>query len=579
MSAARKLQNGSVIVVVASVILLISSLLAGVTLVQQNQNINEEAASCYDRCRKEKGKGRKYCNNECGTEYNFAGVDTKVYEPAEPKQQTATVATEEDLAREKSECLTDGNVWRNNTCSTQTQTQNPDLNDLTQDEIDFITDTKEKLKDDEITPISPTDNNIQNIPEKLKDDEITPAITTTNTTKKKIGENCTTNTDCDSNNCQSVPGAKLCVEKGVNTEQIAQSYKQAQDPKKTNLYLGETCSVNYQCLSDYCNNGICAKKPTELLEAERQKQLELFTTGSESGSGEKTTETAKKPTILDNLSKYFNSENQPELPENFNPQLSAISLTGGQSATLPIEPCSNKVGIEYTECVNQTLAGTKAGNTSGLVAYSGAAGITSSGVMTGLFYAGTTYQTIRAGDVCSIEPDSKQCKEELAYTALSYVNLATVKNLLGLTPKAATYLNTGVNAVNVGADLYVANQVCGDGEYASDLGCKIAIGATFLDLGGSVLDANALIPKPKRPAQINNLPIPPNPGEAISIKSVLQNPPLSTAQIDPTPVELLSQKITRSANENLDSFLLSPQCSVIHLIITEYQLHLRILDL
>lgn len=63
--SARRLQQGSFIVVVASVVLLISSLLAGVALVQQNQNINKKAAcpGGFDQCRLT--RGRQVCNCDC----------------------------------------------------------------------------------------------------------------------------------------------------------------------------------------------------------------------------------------------------------------------------------------------------------------------------------------------------------------------------------------------------------------------------------------------------------------------------------------------------------------------------------
>ena len=68
------------------------------------------------------------------------------------------------------------------------------------------------------------------------------------------------------------------------------------------------------------------------------------------------------------FSSWFSNSNQPDLPDDFNPQLSAISMAGGQSSQLNTEVCSGLTSNEYQNCINELLIGTEAGNNTGIIA-------------------------------------------------------------------------------------------------------------------------------------------------------------------------------------------------------------------
>lgn len=100
--SALKPQNGSIVVVVAVFVFLVSSLLAGVTLVQQNQNPQEKAElnqACYDRCRAN-GKGNQVCRGNCG------GTNNRPDAPS-----NTTTAPSQTVGNSQSTCVAPDYAW------------------------------------------------------------------------------------------------------------------------------------------------------------------------------------------------------------------------------------------------------------------------------------------------------------------------------------------------------------------------------------------------------------------------------------------------------------------------------------
>ena len=117
----------------------------------------------------------------------------------------------------------------------------------------------------------------------------------------------------------------------------------------------------------------------------------------------------------------------------------------------------------------------------------GAGTLTGADALTQGLAISTVYQSGTATSVRIDNPESSECKEAVAWAAISWANVGTAANILNLSAQSAQYLNTAVNIVNIGADIYDANQSC-TGENASGLGCALSVGAGLLDVGGGVLD-------------------------------------------------------------------------------------------
>lgn len=135
----------------------------------------------------------------------------------------------------------------------------------------------------------------------------------------------------------------------------------------------------------------------------------------------------------------------------------------------------------------------------------GAGAVTGGAALTQGLAISTVYQTGQATSSCIDDPSSSRCKEDTAWAAISWANVGTAANLTNAITSGvsqaintARNVNTAVNVVNIGADIYDASNTC-FGENATGLGCALSTGAGLLDVGGGVLDI-AKITKP-----LNNL--------------------------------------------------------------------------
>jgi hypothetical protein len=81
----------------------------------------------------------------------------------------------------------------------------------------------------------------------------------------------------------------------------------------------------------------------------------------------------------------------------------------------------------------------------------GAGTLTGADALTQGLAISTVYQSGTATSVCIDNPESSECKEAVAWAAISWANVGTAANILNLSAQSAQYLNTAVNIVNIGA--------------------------------------------------------------------------------------------------------------------------------